>query len=88
MVLETRWRILYFFELSDLYSSRSNCSKRPRELLKLSTDLGGPEAEGSRFCVRLLPVLQYQSTVLGQSQVMACREVAKSEGLAPSDVAT
>lgn len=40
-----------------------------------STDLGGPEAEGGGRGVALLPVLQDQSTVLGQGQVMASGEV-------------
>lgn len=53
-----------------------------------STDLGGPEAEGSGHSVRLLPVLQDQSAVLSQGQVMAGREVAQSEGLTPANVAT
>ncbi len=37
----------------------------------MSTDLRGPEAEGSGCGVGLLPVLQDQSTVLRQGQVMA-----------------
>lgn len=55
---------------------------------KESTNLGGPEAEGSGCSVRLLPVLQSQAALLGQGQVMAGGEVAKSEGLTPANVAT
>lgn len=42
----------------------------------VSTDLGGPEAEGSGRGVGLLPVLQDQSAVLSPGQVMASGEVA------------
>lgn len=45
-------------------------------MLVVSTDLGGPEAEGSGRSVGLLPVLQDQSAVLSQGQVMASRKVA------------
>lgn len=40
------------------------------------TNLGGPEAESSGRGVALVPVLQDQSAVLSQGQVMASREVA------------
>lgn len=51
------------------------------------TDLGGPEAEGGGCGVRLLPVLQDQSVVLAQSQVVTGGEVAQPEGLTPANVA-
>lgn len=51
------------------------------------TDLGGPEAEGSCGGVGLLPVLQDQSPVLAQSQVMTGGEVTQAEGLTPANVA-
>ena len=53
----------------------------------VSTDLGGPEAEGGGGGVALLPVLQHQSAVLSQGQVMAGGEVAQPEGLTPANVA-
>lgn len=53
-----------------------------------TTDLRGPEAEWGGSSVRLLPVLQDQTTVLGQAQVMAGGEVAQAESLTPADVAT
>lgn len=51
------------------------------------TDLGGPEAEGGGRGVRLLPVLQDQSSVLAQSQVATGGEVTQPEGLTPANVA-
>lgn len=51
------------------------------------TDLGGPEAEGGGCGVGLLPVLQDQSSVLAQSQVVTGGEVAQPEGLTPANVA-
>jgi len=54
----------------------------------MSTNLGRPEAEGSGLGVTLQPVLQDQSAVLRQGQVMAGGEVAQPEGLTPADVAT
>jgi len=53
----------------------------------MSTDLGGPEAEGSGRGVGPLPVLQDQSGVLRHGQVMTGREVAEPEGLTEADVA-
>lgn len=41
-----------------------------------STDLGGPEAEGSGRGVTLLSVLQDQSTFFSQGEIMAGGEMA------------
>lgn len=41
-----------------------------------NADLGGPEAEGSGLGVGLLSVLQDQSTVISQGQIVTSREMA------------
>lgn len=46
------------------------------------------EAEGGGDCVRPLPVLQDQTPVLSQSQIMTRGEVTQPKGLPPADVAS